>query len=814
MALSRALQSRDRMSVLLGIWADWAVRSTVKSVSSTSTFVLDVFSVAPRLTRDPSTVTNYRSLRYKRGLEGARSSQLNYNRLRNWVLCCLFIFSALLLFGRGRHRFFGQFSQTWVGDPLPLIGRLIIPGSREDRWGSNVLHGFSLVAACMDCHESLNETFDIWRQLAGIDEIVLVDWSSNPPIHASIGGEVLEHVRIVRVSGETAWVPSRAYNLGVYLSKFHTVGVVDLDHPLPATFRNFSARPLSVIRKNGSHCDALYCCATDRGAGEQAYSRSLILSRNVWHSIGGYDERIPGQDWAHVELIGRLEKAGACPILMECSSIPKSKARSSRLLDWTTVQHAAFEEMNWLIVQDLAEWSGPGPDKRYVTSYAVVGKSTFPGSLPLSTANKRHLKVVTVQPLAYQLVGDQVAESAKSILIGRQLHDNYGMPWEMMLTMTFPVRERLLASVTSLRKSQRDELVGDHDDLSLADFEYDPPRFFVVHVMHGLGNRIRALISAMAFAQSTGRQLVVVWESDEHCRANFVDLFEIKAGEQDIIVIDELPLEWRQFNSAGQHDAIWRDWILYNYMEMDGHGAVKDQTIQDVPQFNIYFKSAYVIVGNDKRLTGWDMANTQLKLLRPAVPVSSLVASTSAFMNLSSAIGVHIRSASLDMEKGIDPIRAYGKDETDVLTFWRSYSDQETFFTEMRKIIHQDSSATFFVASDNVTAVDQARVLFPGHAFALKRESCDSRATACLQIALADMILLSKTRLLLGSPWSSFTEVAQRFGGKKTHIAGIDFGREAGPSKQSGPAVASMLKRVRARRSRRASNVQSQLRAA
>lgn len=45
-----------------------------------------------------------------------------------------------------------------------------------------------------------------------------------------------------------------------------------------------------------------------------------------------------------------------------------------------------------------------------------------------------------------------------------------------------------------------------------------------------------------------------------------------------------------------------------------------------------------------------------------------------------------------------------------------------------------------------------------------------------MRYALADMILLSRTKLILGSYWSSFTEAAMRLGSQNVHLAGVDFG--------------------------------------
>lgn len=51
-------------------------------------------------------------------------------------------------------------------------------------------------------------------------------------------------------------------------------------------------------------------------------------------------------------------------------------------------------------------------------------------------------------------------------------------------------------------------------------------RLLIVDVRHGLGNRLRAYLSARACARRAGRRLVLVWRPDEHLRVRFEELFE------------------------------------------------------------------------------------------------------------------------------------------------------------------------------------------------------------------------------------------------------------------------------------------------
>jgi hypothetical protein len=57
----------------------------------------------------------------------------------------------------------------------------------------------------------------------------------------------------------------------------------------------------------------------------------------------------------------------------------------------------------------------------------------------------------------------------------------------------------------------------------------------------------------------------------------------------------------------------------------------------------------------------------------------------------------------------------------------------------------------------------------------LSAGDCMSREANCLQIALAELVLLGKGGALLGSYWSSYTEMAACYAGVVPRYAGQDF---------------------------------------
>jgi hypothetical protein len=146
----------------------------------------------------------------------------------------------------------------------------------------------------------------------------------------------------------------------------------------------------------------------------------------------------------------------------------------------------------------------------------------------------------------------------------------------------------------------------------------------VISVAFGLGNRLRALASAMAVAAASSRPLLVVWPLDEHCNCSFRELF---AAPLPFALVEEaVPLAAVRADKAA--------FQAFSYMKGDD-GAQKAEFIHVDPGRHLYVRSAFAI--NHARGV-WSFAKYQLRSLRPSAWVAErLVAS-------SEMVGLHVRS--------------------------------------------------------------------------------------------------------------------------------------------------------------------------
>lgn len=290
-------------------------------------------------------------------------------------------------------------------------------------------------------------------------------------------------------------------------------------------------------------------------------------------------------------------------------------------------------------------------------------------------------------------------------------------------------------------------------DLSSEFSKLFKPKVYV-DAQHGLGNRLRAIGSAAAIAEKSGRELVIVWQSDHHCECEFSDLFDY-SGE---IITQSF------VNDANKYMDV------YNYMEIE-QGACKDKLVEISGDKHLYLRAAYTF---NSPLSDWDSENEFIKSLTPSKQVLSLIAP----FNVDGYIAAHIRmeaGAGLD-HNTYDSVANWTQEGHDELHFWRDKSHYSAFIKRIDQLIDNDTNLKLFVATDLQETYDIFQKYYGDRLVYLKRDVFD-RSKEQIIYALADVLLLSKCSKLLGSTWSSFSEAAMRLSDTYSEIemSGRDF---------------------------------------
>lgn len=265
------------------------------------------------------------------------------------------------------------------------------------------------------------------------------------------------------------------------------------------------------------------------------------------------------------------------------------------------------------------------------------------------------------------------------------------------------------------------------------------PRLFI-DVQHGLGNRMRAMGSAAALAEASGRELVVVWQPDDHCNGRLSDLFDYSGAVEETRFLEE---------AAGRGAAV------YNYMSIEP-GAVKDAPVLLDTSADIYARAASVL---NSPASVWEAENRFLQSLQPIAAVRDLVAAVRHPNDLSA----HVRMEGGKQHEHLAYEKAenWTAEDHALIDAWRAKSHFSHFLNRIDALIAEGRADRIFLAADMPETYAEFRAHY-GDRLAFLPRSLFDRSAAQLHYALADAILLSRSPLLLGSTWSSFSELAMR----------------------------------------------------
>jgi hypothetical protein len=170
------------------------------------------------------------------------------------------------------------------------------------------LPGLSLVSACMNRQDNLLRVLPSWLA-SGVDEIIIVDWSSTQPL-----GPMLAHIddarlRVVRIDDEPRWILTHAFNVGLRLARHAMVFKLDADIQLAPGFLEQNCLG------QGEFVRGFWKSAIDAGEPDQRYvNGSFGAFKADLRSVGYYNERILTYGWddsdLYARLAGRLGRAG------------------------------------------------------------------------------------------------------------------------------------------------------------------------------------------------------------------------------------------------------------------------------------------------------------------------------------------------------------------------------------------------------------------------------------------------------------------------------------------------------------------------
>lgn len=503
--------------------------------------------------------------------------------------------------------------------------------------------GVSVISACTNRHPVLARSLATWLRVPLVQQILIVDWDSTPPLQDTVDAVLDIHtadsdnksvtsVSVVRVTGEPNWVPSRAYNLAARLASYDIVFKVDCDvlvhpdfiakHPMPDGQRAFYAGHPALARS----------------ANDFTIEGVMLISRDLFLSIGGYDERIQTFGFEADDLYSRLNTK-------RIDRLNTSQTMLTHIIGHD-VSHsqssAAFPHVQAGVNHALLEYIGRPWN-------AAERSSQYLRDIIVSNA----LRATYVPPSIESLVPPGAALNLRTEATKDRLHQWHRVPRAVVESMGLPTAERALRNL--------DLWSGDSQRDGVLDIN-SPPPLAIIHVQNGIGNRLRVFGSGMAFAELTNKVPILIWEPDVHFGARFDELFNM--SHVHFPVLEKFSVQW-PLEQLAKDDPTWNRFTFYNYM-LDRPDR---PTVKAEPGQSIYFNSS-AIMNSD--VTSWESENQHILSLVVRNDISNLIESGIGLLHENRIAGVHIRNRSLDNDvPGVENNRKlYHKRDMELIDKW------------------------------------------------------------------------------------------------------------------------------------------------
>ncbi|KAL1507023.1 hypothetical protein AB1Y20_007885 [Prymnesium parvum] len=351
----------------------------------------------------------------------------------------------------------------------------------------------SLLVACSNRSASLRAVLGSWLEVKGMDEVVIVDWGSSPPLRDDLPASLDPRVRLVVAPLESEWNLARAYNLAASLASGAVLLKVDADtylhpgflasHALPSGWRAFFAGDWRLAPdENAWHLNGV-----------------LLVHKVHFDAVRGYDERMRHYGLDDTDLYYRLTTSlnlsRRCVNFTQLEHRAEGHAQRGETWVHEFMHRRAVEQIWW-------RWdrSGFSPSQWGVIDHRTAG----------AAEGICIVRCVSRPPFFEELAPDDLMAVEWRHAYSSAIHKAAPL-----------VPSSLLQKVSNLEDYRT--LMRLYEDLALR------ARYLAVLLQGPLSQRMLHLCAARALAHAMSLELLVVWSPDDELQAPFSSLFDVQA---------------------------------------------------------------------------------------------------------------------------------------------------------------------------------------------------------------------------------------------------------------------------------------------
>ena len=267
----------------------------------------------------------------------------------------------------------------------------------------------------------------------------------------------------------------------------------------------------------------------------------------------------------------------------------------------------------------------------------------------------------------------------------------------------------------------------------------------VIIPMGGLANRMRAITSGITLAKAAKFKSKIIWPINKELYSPYEKLFDYGS----------LPTELKNINNIEDlflYDLPRKKNIFLSSLLRFGRTNAFYHDINTFASNNEYspenFYHRIILTGGKQFIrSGLDFfpfePKTYRNIFKPSKEVEELVCSIGNEMDINSCYGIHIRRT--DNRQSI------------------SNSPVEIFFSKIEEVISVEPQAIFYLATDDCKL---KKVFHDRYGNRIKFNDIELRrdTNIGIKMALLEMLLLSRTKKIYGSYYSSYNESAAMLG--------------------------------------------------
>lgn len=264
----------------------------------------------------------------------------------------------------------------------------------------------------------------------------------------------------------------------------------------------------------------------------------------------------------------------------------------------------------------------------------------------------------------------------------------------------------------------------------------------IIEPVGGLANRMRVIASALSLQKETGCKLNCIWSENLELDAPFNLLFE-NIGK---FPIQNKQNKFRYLKSTKNKNKLKLliSKIINKLIGVDYY--INDQDYPNLILINGINKLNIILRNKNIYIKTCEEFGNNLEEFKKFIPISQILKNIYDIVKQfdNNTIGLHIRRTD-----NLDSIK---------------YSPIELFIDTINLEIIKNKDANFFLCTDDFEVEKELINKFGKRILIYKKEFSRQTITG-MQDAVVDLFCLSKTSLIYGSYWSSFSDIASRIGG-------------------------------------------------